>query len=142
MKSCALGTALIGLIGIGCAPASAAEFDCMMDPKRVVAITGPVEALIAHVRVDRGDFVNRGDALVEFDAGVERSTAERDRTPLVLEEGHRPCEIEQDDSRDEPEDHDRSVRPEAAPARERRSVEHQAGAYNGRDGARTTAVVR
>ena len=56
--------------------ARAAEFDCMIEPKRVVSITGPVEALIAGVRVDRGDLVNRGDVLVEFDAGVERASAE------------------------------------------------------------------
>jgi len=56
--------------------AAAAEFDCMIEPKRVVSISGPVEALIAGVRVERGDYVNRGDVLVEFDAGVERATAE------------------------------------------------------------------
>jgi RND family efflux transporter MFP subunit len=63
-------------VSLASTAAAAAEFDCMIEPKRVVAITGPVEALIAGVRVERGDYVNRGDVLVEFDAGVERSTVE------------------------------------------------------------------
>ena len=54
----------------------AAEFDCLMEPRREVTISGSIEALIANVRVDRGDFVKKGDVLVEFESGVERASAD------------------------------------------------------------------
>jgi RND family efflux transporter MFP subunit len=56
--------------------AYAAEFDCLIEARRTVAISGPVEALIAQVRVDRGDAVKKGDVLVEFDSGVEKASSE------------------------------------------------------------------
>src|SRR5688572_13914902 len=65
--------ALLGAAGFA---ASAAEFDCVIEARRMVTISGPIEALIGAVRVDRGDTVRKGDVLVEFDAGVERATAE------------------------------------------------------------------
>lgn len=55
-------------------PVWAAEYDCMIEPRRVVTISGSVEALITRVRAERGDFVNKGDVLVEFESGVERAT--------------------------------------------------------------------
>ena len=69
---------------VGCAAAAfgagsiaaAAEFDCLIEARRTVAISGQIEALVTAVRVDRGDLVKRGDVLVDFDAGVERATAE------------------------------------------------------------------
>ena len=56
--------------------AQAAEFDCLMEPRREVTISGSIEALITNVRVDRGDFVKKGDVIVEFESGVERASAE------------------------------------------------------------------
>jgi RND family efflux transporter MFP subunit len=56
--------------------ADAAEFDCMIEPRRVVALASPVQAPITNIRVDRGDIVNRGDVVVEFEAEVERAAAE------------------------------------------------------------------
>lgn len=65
--------------------ARAAEFDCLIEARRTVVISGPVEALIANVRFDRGDVVRKGDVLVEFESGVERTTAElaRQRSEVV-----------------------------------------------------------
>jgi RND family efflux transporter MFP subunit len=61
----------------GLAPSlRAAEFDCLLEPRQVIAINGPVEALIADVKVERGDRVARGDVLVEFDSGMERASVE------------------------------------------------------------------
>lgn len=59
--------------------ASAAEFDCVIEARRLVSISGPIEALIANVRVDRGDSVRKGEVLVEFDAGIERASVELTR---------------------------------------------------------------
>jgi RND family efflux transporter MFP subunit len=56
--------------------AQAAEFDCMLEPKRVVTISGSIEALITTVRVERGDLVRKGDVLVEFESGVERASSD------------------------------------------------------------------
>ena len=68
--------ACAALLGATAGSAAAVEFDCVIEARRVVAISGPIEALIAAVRVDRGDTVRKGDVLVEFEAGVERATAE------------------------------------------------------------------
>jgi RND family efflux transporter MFP subunit len=64
------------LLGACACGAGAAEFDCVIEARRMVTISGPIEALIANVRVDRGDTVKKGDVLVEFDSGIERATAE------------------------------------------------------------------
>jgi len=56
--------------------AGSAEFDCLMEPRREVTISGSIEALITNVKVDRGDFVKKGDVIVEFESGVERASAD------------------------------------------------------------------
>jgi RND family efflux transporter MFP subunit len=73
-----LWRAVLCALGLGAAlpAAHAAEFDCLMQPKREVTISGSIEALITNVRVDRGDFVKKGDVIVEFESGVERASAE------------------------------------------------------------------
>ena len=56
-------------------PAGAGEFDCVMDPRQVVEIRSPVEGVIEKLTVDRGDFVTKGQMLVQLDAAVERASA-------------------------------------------------------------------
>jgi RND family efflux transporter MFP subunit len=56
-------------------PAVAAEFDCVIDPRQVVEVRSPVEGLIERITVDRGDYVTRGQVLVQLDAAVERASA-------------------------------------------------------------------
>ena len=72
------GAMVAALAGALLAPpvAGAAEFDCLMEPRRVVTISGSIEALITNVKVDRGDFVKKGDVIVEFESGVERASAD------------------------------------------------------------------
>jgi RND family efflux transporter MFP subunit len=60
-------------------PAQAAEFDCQVEARRIINLGAPLEALISAVRVERGDAVRKGDVLVEFDAGVEKATADMAR---------------------------------------------------------------
>jgi len=55
--------------------ALAAEFDCVIDPRQVVEVRSPVEGLIEKISVDRGDFVNKGQVLIQLDAAVERASA-------------------------------------------------------------------
>ncbi len=54
---------------------AAAEFDCVMDPRQVVEIRSSVEGVIERIAVDRGDFVRKGQVLVQLDAAVERAAA-------------------------------------------------------------------
>jgi len=55
--------------------AVAAEFDCVMDPRQVVEVRSTVEGLIEKIAVDRGDFVAKGQVLIQLDAAVERASA-------------------------------------------------------------------
>lgn len=71
-------------LALACDSIAAAEFDCLVEPRRTVAISGSIEALVTAVKVDRGDMVKRGDVLVEFDAGVERATAELARARAAM----------------------------------------------------------
>lgn len=56
--------------------AVAGEYDCVIEPKRVVELRTPVEGIIETVTVDRGDFVGQGDVLVRLESGVEEATAD------------------------------------------------------------------
>lgn len=54
----------------------AAEFDCVMDPRQIVEIRSTVEGVIEKLTVDRGDFVKKGQLLVQLDAAVEKASAD------------------------------------------------------------------
>jgi RND family efflux transporter MFP subunit len=58
------------------APASAQEYDCMIEARQVVEIRSPVEAVIEQVHVRRGDAVKRGQLLVTLASGPERAQLE------------------------------------------------------------------
>lgn len=49
------------------------EYDCMIEAKQNVEIRSPVEAMIASVRVKRGDPVTKGQILVTLESGPERA---------------------------------------------------------------------
>lgn len=65
--------------------AAASEFDCVMEPRQVVEIRSTVEGVIEKLTVDRGDFVKRGQVLVQLDAAVERASAELAKQRAQLE---------------------------------------------------------
>ena len=54
-------------------PATAAEFDCMIEARQSVEIRSSVEAVIESVRVRRGDLVKKGQVLVTLESGPERA---------------------------------------------------------------------
>lgn len=59
---------------LACAGAYATdEFDCLIAARQTVEIRSSVEAVIESVRVQRGDFVSKGQLLVTLEAGPERA---------------------------------------------------------------------
>jgi RND family efflux transporter MFP subunit len=81
-----LGIALcaIGAI-IACASASAAGFECLIEPYQVVEIRSSVEGLIEKVNVKRGDHVRKGQVLVQLVSDVERATADSAKYRIAME---------------------------------------------------------
>lgn len=73
-KAVRLGLASAGVILTPVA--GAVEFDCVMDPRQVVEVRSTVEGVIEKLTVDRGEFVKKGQVLVQLDASVERASAE------------------------------------------------------------------
>lgn len=69
---------LIVLLGISIAgppQAGAAEFDCIIEPSKVLEIRSPLEGLVETIKVDRGDIVAKGQVLAELDTSVDRAQA-------------------------------------------------------------------
>lgn len=56
-------------------PASAAEFDCIVQPRQLLELRTPLEGLIERVHVDRGDFVKKGQEIAVLDTSVEKVQA-------------------------------------------------------------------
>ncbi len=57
----------------GALPASAQEFDCIIEARQTVDIRSPVEGLIERVHAERGDGVKKGQVLVTLESGPERA---------------------------------------------------------------------
>ena len=53
--------------------AHAREFDCLIEPNQIVEIRSPVEGLIEKNHIERGDFVRKGQLLLELQSNVERA---------------------------------------------------------------------
>lgn len=49
------------------------ELDCLIEPNSLVSLTFPLSGLVSEVKVDRGDFVKRGQILARLESRVERS---------------------------------------------------------------------
>lgn len=55
-------------------PAAAAEFDCLLEPRKVVDLRSPSSGLVERVDVERGQFVRAGQVVVALDTGLERAS--------------------------------------------------------------------
>lgn len=56
---------------------SAAEgFECLLEPSQVVEVRAPVDGMIAHVAVSRGDTIRRGQTLVTLQSEAEKMAVE------------------------------------------------------------------
>jgi RND family efflux transporter MFP subunit len=66
---------------------SASDFDCLIEPNVLVQLGSPVEGVIQSILVDRSDFVEAGQVLVELEAGVEVATVDlaRARAKMMAE---------------------------------------------------------
>ena len=72
--------AVLGVTGLpGIARAEAAiegpdpQFDCVIEPERIVKLASPVVGVIARMDVDRGDIVKTGQVLGKLEDGVEEA---------------------------------------------------------------------
>lgn len=59
--------------------ASAAGFECLLEPWQVVEVRAPVDGVISSVTVNRGDPVRQGQTLVTLQSEAERSAVESAR---------------------------------------------------------------
>lgn len=60
----------------GSAEAGPLTLDCIIEPSQVVAIGSPVTGLIQKVHVERSDFVEAGQVMVELESDVEEAAVE------------------------------------------------------------------
>jgi len=60
------------------------DYDCMMEPHRMVDIKSAVDGQIESVNFDRSDFVKAGQPLVVFDSRVEKATVELARAKAAM----------------------------------------------------------
>lgn len=58
------------------APVWAADLACLMKPSMEVSVAAPVEGIIQDVRVDRGDWVSKGQVIVTLEASVEKAAVD------------------------------------------------------------------
>lgn len=49
------------------------ELDCLIQPRALIAVASPVEAVIESVEVDRGDAVEKGDVIARLESSVEKA---------------------------------------------------------------------
>ena len=63
-----------GLVLAISVPANAFEYDCMMEPHRVVEVKSTVNGRIESIQVERSDFVKAGEPLVIFESEVEKAS--------------------------------------------------------------------
>ncbi len=52
------------------------EYDCMMEPYRIVEVKSAIDGPIEAIRFERSDLVKTGDTLVIFESDVERATVD------------------------------------------------------------------
>lgn len=68
---------ITGLLGVAlasiAAQASAATFDCVMDPSLTVKLGSPVMSVLSEVLVDRGDLVKKGQVIAKIESAVEQA---------------------------------------------------------------------
>lgn len=67
------------------APALGQEYDCLIEARQKVEVRSPVEAVIETIRVNRGDYVRKGDVLVTLESGAEKAALELARSRASMQ---------------------------------------------------------
>jgi RND family efflux transporter MFP subunit len=67
-----LGT--LTFVVFGASASFAADLDCLIEPKVIVAISSSVDGLLETVTVDRGDLVEEGQVVATLESSVEKAT--------------------------------------------------------------------
>jgi len=65
-----------GCLGWSASAAASGDLACVMKPYMEVSLGAPVEGIIQHVHVERGDWVTKGQAIVTLEASVEKATVD------------------------------------------------------------------
>ena len=68
----------VAMASIAAAPAPT-EFDCLIEPARIVEVRSPVVGLLQQVHARRGEFIRQGQVLVTIESSVEQSAADTAR---------------------------------------------------------------
>lgn len=76
--------ALPGLL-TALAPAAAAEFDCLLEPRKIVELRSPATGLVERVDAERGQFVRAGQVVVSLDTGPERAALDIARQRATMD---------------------------------------------------------
>jgi RND family efflux transporter MFP subunit len=72
----AVACLVAGCLGWSASAAASGDLACVMKPYMEVSIGAPVEGVIQHVHVERGDWVIKGQAIVTLEASVEKATVD------------------------------------------------------------------
>jgi RND family efflux transporter MFP subunit len=75
----------LGLILAVAVPAAAMDYDCMMEPHRVVDVRSTINGRIETINVERSDFVTQGQPLVIFESQVEQASVDLARARVEME---------------------------------------------------------
>ncbi len=67
--------------------ATAAEFDCMIEPAQVVELRSPVVGILERVHARRGQTVRKGEVLVTIESSVEQSATDTARFRATAQGG-------------------------------------------------------
>jgi RND family efflux transporter MFP subunit len=70
----------VAVFAAAAADASAATFDCVMEPSLTVKLGSPVASILENVLVDRGDVVKKGQVVAHIESAVEESVVAYNRT--------------------------------------------------------------
>ena len=70
---------------LAAAAVSAAEFDCVLEPRQMVELRSPATGLIERILVERGQFVRAGQVVVELDSGAEKAALEVARHKATMQ---------------------------------------------------------
>lgn len=66
----------LGLLVVAPMVTWAADFDCVMDPSRVVRVSAAAPGILSEINVERGQHVAAGDVIARLNAAVETATVD------------------------------------------------------------------